>query len=88
MCIRDSYNPVKVIRHAIETANTEIIEQAQKDEKLRGMGTTMVVATIVGQYACLLYTSALKQRVFPNSKRKEITQRWHLEQSEQREIPF
>ena len=45
------YNPVKVISHAIETANTEIIEQAQKDEKLRGMGTTMVVATIVGQYA-------------------------------------
>ena len=37
------YNPVKVIRHAIETANTEIIEQAQKDESLRGMGTTMVV---------------------------------------------
>ena len=45
------YNPVKVIRHAIETANTEIIEQAQKDEKLKGMGTTMVVSTIVGQYA-------------------------------------
>ncbi len=30
----------------------------------------------------------MKQRVFPNSKIKEITQRWHLEQSEQREIPF
>ena len=30
---------------------TQNIEQAQKDEKLRGMGTTMVVATIVGQYA-------------------------------------
>ena len=29
----------------------KVIEQAQKDEKLRGMGTTMVVATIVGQYA-------------------------------------
>ena len=26
-------------------------EQAQKDEKLKGMGTTMVVSTIVGQYA-------------------------------------
>ena len=48
------YNPVKVIRHAIETANTEIIEQAQKDESLRGMGTTMVVSTIVGQYALSL----------------------------------
>ena len=45
------FNPVKVIRHAIESANREIIEQAQKDEKLKGMGTTMVVSTIVGQYA-------------------------------------
>lgn len=45
------YNPVKVIRHAIETANTEIIEKAKADESLRGMGTTMVVATIVGHYA-------------------------------------
>ena len=40
-----------MIRHAIESANREIIEQAQKDEKLKGMGTTMVVSTIVGQYA-------------------------------------
>nr|WP_294527968.1 Stp1/IreP family PP2C-type Ser/Thr phosphatase [uncultured Blautia sp.] len=45
------FNPIKVIRHAIETANTEIIDQAQRDEGLRGMGTTMVVATIVGNYA-------------------------------------
>ena len=45
------FNPVKVIRHAIESANTEIITQAQKDEKLRGMGTTMVAATIVGHNA-------------------------------------
>ena len=45
------FNPVKVIRHAIETANTEIMDQAQKDVHLRGMGTTIVVATIVGHYA-------------------------------------
>ena len=45
------FKPVKVIQHAIESANTEIITQAQKDEKLRGMGTTMVAATIVGHYA-------------------------------------
>lgn len=45
------FNPIKVIRHAIEAANTEIIDQAQRDEGLRGMGTTMVVATIVGNYA-------------------------------------
>ena len=40
-----------MIRHAIETANTEIVDQAERDEHLRGMGTTMVVATIVGHYA-------------------------------------
>lgn len=45
------FNPVKVIRHAIECVNTEILTQAQQDEKLRGMGTTMVAATIVGHYA-------------------------------------
>ena len=45
------FNPVKVIRHAIESANTEIISQAQNNEALKGMGTTMVVATIVGHYA-------------------------------------
>ena len=45
------FNPIKVIRHAIEAANTEIIDQAQRDEGLRGMGTTMVVATIAGNYA-------------------------------------
>ena len=45
------FNPVKVIRHAIECVNTEILMQAQQDEKLRGMGTTMVAATIVGHYA-------------------------------------
>ncbi|MDO4276160.1 MAG: Stp1/IreP family PP2C-type Ser/Thr phosphatase [Eubacteriales bacterium] len=45
------FNPIKVIRHAIETANTEIIDQAQSDEGLRGMGTTIVVATVVGHYA-------------------------------------
>lgn len=45
------FNPIKVIRHAIETANTEIIEQAQSDDRYKGMGTTMVVATIVGHYA-------------------------------------
>ena len=45
------FNPIKVIRHAIECVNTEILTQAQQDEKLRGMGTTMVAATIVGHYA-------------------------------------
>ena len=45
------FNPIKVLRHAIETANTAILDRAQKEEGLRGMGTTIVAATIVGHYA-------------------------------------
>ncbi len=45
------FNPIKVLRHAIETANTAILDRAQQDETLKGMGTTMVVATMVGHYA-------------------------------------
>ena len=45
------FNPIKVIRHAIETANTEILERSRREEHLRGMGTTIVVCTVVGHYA-------------------------------------
>ncbi len=45
------FNPIKVIRHAIETANAEIIKAAESDDRYKGMGTTMVVCTIVGHYA-------------------------------------
>ena len=41
----------EIRQDAIECVNTEILTQAQQDEKLRGMGTTMVAATIVGHYA-------------------------------------
>lgn len=46
-----NFNPVKIIRAGIEAANREVIEQARRDPSMTGMGTTMVVATIVGGYA-------------------------------------
>ena len=46
-----NYNPVKVVRYALEAANTELLNNASDNAGLRGMGTTMVVCTIVGQYA-------------------------------------
>ena len=46
-----SINAVKIIRHAMEAANREIIAQARKDPRKMGMGTTMVVCTLVGRYA-------------------------------------
>lgn len=44
------FNPIKIIRHGIELANRELLEQARKSEERRGMGTTMVAATVVGNY--------------------------------------
>ncbi|MBQ1493300.1 MAG: Stp1/IreP family PP2C-type Ser/Thr phosphatase [Blautia sp.] len=46
-----SINAVKIIRHAIEKANAQILHKAQESVSLYGMGTTIVVATIVGKYA-------------------------------------
>ena len=46
-----NFNPVRIIRHGIEAANSQIFEQAKRDISMEGMGTTMVVATVVGSYA-------------------------------------
>ncbi|MEE0419544.1 MAG: Stp1/IreP family PP2C-type Ser/Thr phosphatase [Lachnospiraceae bacterium] len=43
-------NPIKVIRKAIEKANTKVLEKASQDANLAGMGTTVVVATVIGHY--------------------------------------
>lgn len=40
-------NPIRIIRRSIEKANTKVLEEANSQEKYQGMGTTMVVATIV-----------------------------------------
>ena len=44
-------NAIRILRHAVEAANSEIIEKAREDRTLYGMGTTMVLCTIVGHYA-------------------------------------
>ncbi|MDO4454512.1 MAG: Stp1/IreP family PP2C-type Ser/Thr phosphatase [Eubacteriales bacterium] len=43
-------NPIKIIRKAIEKANERVLEKALSDEELAGMGTTVVVATVIGHY--------------------------------------
>lgn len=39
--------PVSILKEAIETANRLLIEEAAEDETKRGMGTTVVAATII-----------------------------------------
>ena len=44
-------NPIKLIRDAIELANRGILQESNEHEEMRGMGTTIVVTTIVDRYA-------------------------------------
>jgi protein phosphatase len=41
--------PVTILKEAIATANKLLIEEAAEDESKKGMGTTLVAATIVGR---------------------------------------
>lgn len=45
-----NYDPIKIMRYGIESANLKILEEAAKSEARKGMGTTMVAATVVGNY--------------------------------------
>ena len=40
-------SPEAMIRNAIARANERVLEAARQDEKLHGMGTTLVVATVI-----------------------------------------
>lgn len=44
-------NPIKLIRDAIELANGGILRESDEHEEMRGMGTTIVVTTIIDRYA-------------------------------------
>lgn len=43
-------NPIKIIRQSIESANKELLKKAYENPELTGMGTTLVVATIIEGY--------------------------------------
>lgn len=43
-------NPTIIIKKAIQTANRAVRKKAGEDPNLAGMGTTVVVATVIGRY--------------------------------------
>ena len=45
-----NFNPVKIMQAGIEAANLAVYEKSMEDPALSGMGSTMVVATVVGGY--------------------------------------
>ncbi|XME04349.1 Stp1/IreP family PP2C-type Ser/Thr phosphatase [Lachnospiraceae bacterium C1.1] len=58
----DMENPIKIIRNAIEKANLALMEKASEDPDKSGMGTTVVVATIVDD--CLYVANVGDSRLY------------------------
>ncbi len=49
----DETETIAIIRGAIEETNRKLIEKANEDVRLSGMGTTIVLCTIDGDEACV-----------------------------------
>ncbi len=89
-------SPVKIIREAIECANAEIYEKAINDEQLSGMGTTVVVATIVdhtlivanvGDSRLYVINDEIEQITKDHSLVEEMVRIGELDRSAAREHP-
>lgn len=66
-------NPVKIIRTAIETANSRLLVEAAENEDMSGMGTTIVLVTIVGDYAYVANVGDSRLYLIDDRKITQIT---------------
>ncbi|MDO4614362.1 MAG: Stp1/IreP family PP2C-type Ser/Thr phosphatase [Lachnospiraceae bacterium] len=89
-------NPVKLIDEAIQQANRDILEKAKSSEDLQGMGTTIVVTTVVGGYAYTanvgdsrgyLYDGELKQITRDHSLVEEMVRLGEISEEDARNHP-
>ena len=69
----ENSNQVKIIRAAIETANTQLLREASDNEAMSGMGTTMVLVTIVGHYAYVANVGDSRLYLIDENKISQIT---------------
>ncbi len=90
-------NPIRLIRHAYETANAAIIEEANRLPDHEGMGTTLVVATVIGDTLYVanvgdsrLYVidDSISQITRDHSLVEEMVRAGELEASEARSHPM
>lgn len=47
LAVSEEDGPEAMFRKAIESANSRLLEEAKKDASLEGMGTTLIVATVI-----------------------------------------
>lgn len=89
-------NPIKVIRRSIEKANTKVFEEAKTQERYRGMGTTLVAATVlkdtlyvanVGDSRLYLISGGIRQVTRDHSLVEEMIRAGGLTREEARVHP-
>ena len=89
-------NPIKLIRDAIELANRGILMEADAHEEMRGMGTTIVVTTIIDRFAytanvgdsrLYLLDDTLKQITKDHSLVEEMVRLGEITEAEARNHP-
>lgn len=66
-------NPVRIMGKAIKMANDEVRRKASEDDKLFGMGTTLVCATCLGKYLHVANVGDSRLYIV-NDKVRQITQ--------------
>lgn len=91
-----SEEPVTILNEAIQKANSILIEEAREDENKSGMGTTLVVATIighkliaanVGDSRLYVMSDTLHQITRDHSLVQEMVRKGEVMESEAREHP-
>jgi protein phosphatase len=89
-------NPIKLITEAIALANRGILEKAAEHEEMRGMGTTIVVTTVIGHFAytanvgdsrLYLLGDTLKQITKDHSLVEEMVRLGEITEAEARNHP-
>ncbi len=96
IAVSEEQNPVKLIDEAIQLANKGIIEEAKEHEEMYGMGTTVVVTTVIGQYVytanvgdsrCYLFDGELKQITKDHSLVEEMVRLGEITEEDARVHP-
>lgn len=89
----DADNPITIISNAISVANRKIVELAGSAEEYYGMGTTLVVCTVVGDVVYIanvgdsrlyVYDNGLQQITRDHSLVEEMINMGKIERSEAR----
>jgi len=92
----EDHNPVRLIRKAVEAANAGVRKEARENVQMAGMGTTVVVTTVIGNFAytanvgdsrLYLYDGALQQVTTDHSLVEEMVRMGEITREQARMHP-